>query len=664
MKCLQTVIALGFLFSGIGASSHAESEPIRAMWMSRFEYSTSSPADVQQRVANAANMGITDLIFQVRGKADAYYNSNFEPRAERLNGSWDPLETAVNAAHANGIKLHAWLNTAPIWRDSSAPVDGSHSFFNNNPSFRRFDSGGIAENPLNPNGEYASANLLLPEVQTHINNVVSDIATNYEVDGIHLDYIRWIGNLNFSTLPHDAQSHQLFSQATGLDASNTANAPAYRNYIKNRVTDLVASVKSTVDIAEQSVSRQIDLSAAVWRDPEIAVGEHLQDYRAWLESDLLDIAMPMIYLSASNDELYIPNLTNTLNIKTSTRIAPAVGTFLHNSGTGGVDLTVAQLRRSEDFGADGVTFFSYNDFFNDPLASARRQAVSDYFNSGGSPTATPNDVTTISGFEADEDYFGWSPTFSGSNFGVNGATTADRVTDESFAGDGSQRIYVDGDASGWFLRHVSGIGSVADSDGNLALDATGFVGFWLKTDDPGMTVRIAIDDPHPAIERGVEQAVVSDGSWHLYQWNLEDAGQWEAWAGGADDAITSSTVTLDSIQFSGNGDATFFLDTISYNPNGPLLSPVGDFDGDYLVGSDDLALWQAGFATGNNLAGINDGDANGDGEVSGADFLAWQRNYGFGSASLETASTQVPEPTSWVLLLLGLVLTAHFIRIK
>src|SRR5690606_35563182 len=111
------------------------------------------------------------------------------------------------------------------------PANPSHPFHNTDPSFRRMDINGNLESPISSptlpgtyplNGEYATANPILPEVHTHINNVVSDIATNYAVDGIHLDYIRWGGNQNFSTLPHDPQSHALFQQATGLDASNPA----------------------------------------------------------------------------------------------------------------------------------------------------------------------------------------------------------------------------------------------------------------------------------------------------------------------------------------------------------------------------------------------------------------------------------------------------------
>jgi len=633
-------------------SVQAAFSDFRALWMSRFEYSTSSPTDVQTRIANAASMGITDVLFQVRGKSDAYYNSNFEPRAERLSGTWDPLQTAIDAGNANGVKIHAWLNTMPLWRDTAAPLAGttpSHPFYNTSPSFRRFDINGTVENPLSQNGEYASVNPLLPEVQTHINNVVNDIITNYDVDGIHLDYIRWIGSLGFNTLPHDTQSHQLFNQATGLDGSDPANTTAYQSFVIDRVTDLVGSIKTTVDTAEVAVGRTVDLSAAVWRDPDIAINEHLQDYRTWLENDLLDIAMPMIYLSSSNDNLFIPNLTNTLNIQTNTRIAPGIGPFLHTSSGGGVQLTVDQLQRLNDFGADGATMFSYSNFFgsSDPLASARRQAVIDFYDTLG--TGGPGQLVSISDFEVDEGYFSWSPTFSGSNVGIGPGTTAVRVTTEAQAGVGSQEIFIDGDPNSWFLRHVSGIGSAADAaapSGNLAIDSTGFVGFWLKTADPGTSVRLALDDPGTA-DRGVLQSVIADGQWHLYQWDLEDDSQWEGWVTG-DGFITGQTVTIDSIQFFGAGDATIYLDSISHNPLGSLLPPAGDFDGDLDVDGNDLAQWEGDFGLNSNS------DADGDGDSDGADFLAWQLN--FLPPSALAASSAVPEPSSLLLMLLGVAL--------
>ena len=184
----------------------------------------------------------------------------------------------------------------------------------------------------------------------------------------------------------------------------------------------------------------------------------------------------------------------------------------------------------------------------------------------GEGTGGSNEFTMIESFDVDEGYFGSSLQFSGSNQGIGAASTANRVTSEAQDGAGSQELFIDGDSSGWFLRHVSGIGSFASPAGNLAFDTTGYLGLWLKTDSPGLTVRPAIDAPDTA-DRGVAKDVVADGEWHLYEWNLEDDAEWQAWVNG-DGIIDAATATLDSIQFTGSGAATLFLDSVSHNPAG------------------------------------------------------------------------------------------------
>ncbi len=73
---------------------------------------------------------------------------------------------------------------------------------------------------------------------------------------------------------------------------------------------------------------------------------------------------------------------------------------------------------------------------------------------------------------------------------------------------------------------------------------------------------------------------------------------------------------------------------------------AADFDDDGDVDGDDLAIWQAGYATGTLH---EQGNADGDGDVDGRDFLIWQRSYGWGVEGL-VASTSVPEPGSFLLL--------------
>jgi autotransporter-associated beta strand protein len=197
-------------------------------------------------------------------------------------------------------------------------------------------------------------------------------------------------------------------------------------------------------------------------------------------------------------------------------------------------------------------------------------------------------VNIIDDFEVDEGHFSWAYNLSpvSQTFGLAGGAI-DRVTTENQgAGTASQLIDLTIDDTGdaaWQLRHNSGITSAAQPAGNVALAPTGYVGFWLKTDDVGATVRIAIDDPvavgATAIEMGVPLAVIADNQWHLYQWNFADADQWDPLGNAGSDGdidAAAGTVTIDSIWFNGTGNSQFYLDNVAHNPNGQLVpEPCG-----------------------------------------------------------------------------------------
>ncbi len=300
-------------------------------------------------------------------------------------------------------------------------------------------------------------------------------------------------------------------------------------------------------------------------------------------------------------------------------------------------------------GADGINFYDHPAYFTGYTAGDR-QAIKDYLDfiatpPGGSPG------TVLDDFETDEGHFGWSLTYSGTNQGILAGSTANRVTEEAESGNASQKLLIHGEPDGWLLRHLSGIGSAAAPAGNVALDAIGYVGFWLKTADSGLSVQLALDDPGTA-DLGFDQPIISDNQWHLYQWNLEDDYQWAGWVTG-DGTITGPTVTIDSIQFSGAGDATIYMDTVSYNPDQLLAGAMpGDFDADGNVDGADLALWQAGFGMASG-AGAAVGDADRDTDVDGSDFLIWQRNL---TSVANSAALAVPEPSAWLLSVVGILL--------
>ena len=272
------------------------------------------------------------------------------------------------------------------------------------------------------------------------------------------------------------------------------------------------------------------------------------------------------------------------------------------------------------------------------------------------PPPVGGDIVPLEDFEIDEGTFNIDPTASGSNLGIIDAT-ADRDFGSFHSGAVSQRIDVTGDAGGWMLRHTSGFG---EGSLNTPLTADGWIGFWLMTDTPGISVQLGLDDPLSA-DRGDLQPVIADGQWHLYQWDMDDPSQWEAWAFG-DGVITGPTLTMDSIFFHGAGNATIFMDDVAYNNTASLIPFLpGDVNGDGFVGVDDLNYLLSHWNQSVTLGSIEEGDLAGigDGFVGVDDLNVILANWNSGTPPVE-ASGSIPEPGG--LGLMGVLVLARSLR--
>jgi hypothetical protein len=108
------------------------------------------------------------------------------------------------------------------------------------------------------------------------------------------------------------------------------------------------------------------------------------------------------------------------------------------------------------------------------------------------------------------------------------------------------------------------------------------------------------------------------------------------WAGIIDEVRVSTTV---------RGPGDFLWGTASH---------AGDFDADGDVDGADFVAWQTNFPTASG-ATLAQGDADGDGDVDGADFVVWQTNFPFTPSS---GAAPIPEPNS--ILMIGI--SAIFLR--
>ncbi|HEX5322221.1 MAG TPA: family 10 glycosylhydrolase [Capsulimonadaceae bacterium] len=358
--------------------SHLPATPeVRAMWVVRSNMI--SPAQINHVVAAAKRFGFNALFVQVRGRGDAYYHSTLEPRAEELSSepaSFDPLAYAIQTAHAKGIQVHAWLNTDYVWGAGRKPYSAEH-IVNAHPDWLMRDVHGNYSLSATGNCEGAFTSPSNAAVRQHVHDVFLEVAKNYDIDGIHFDYIRYPNqNYDYSDaaiggfkayMDQRLTTSQKQSLAQGRRLAYVRAFPGqWVNWRRDQVTSLVASISHDV----KAIKPWVIVSAAVYADYKDAYSSKGQDWKAWLREGLLDVVVPMAYGSSTEKV--------AAQIQDAEHAAKEYHRFCY-AGLGSWHIsaasTEAKIEAARAAGAQGIVLFSYGGVTKDGTQSAYLQNV-------------------------------------------------------------------------------------------------------------------------------------------------------------------------------------------------------------------------------------------------------------------------------------------------
>jgi uncharacterized lipoprotein YddW (UPF0748 family) len=258
----------------------------RAIWVDAYHDGMKSPAQVEKLVADAHRANLNALIVQVRKAGDAYFKQADEPRATDITGprDFDPLAYVIRLAHSAypRIEVHAWLNTFVVG-------ESSRVFVQHGDQWGMRASDGSASGYLDPG---------VPEVQIYTHQVFMDVARHYDVDGLHMDFVRYPGT-DFGYSPEAISLYQL---ATGTSAIPAPDDTAWLAWRRARVTAFVQDLHDNLKAEKPLVKLSAALicfgggpsSAADWTQTS-AYSSVLQDWKTWLASGYLDFGVPMNY---------------------------------------------------------------------------------------------------------------------------------------------------------------------------------------------------------------------------------------------------------------------------------------------------------------------------------------------------------------------------------
>lgn len=358
----------------VDGQSSAVAEPvrqIRAVWVDAFHDGVKSLAQVDRLIADCRLGGINTIIVQVRRRGDAYYSRTAEPRTEdpAFTPGFDALQATINAARAAWppLEVHAWLATIPIWnRKDRPPASPAHVFNRHGPE------AADGENwlSLSDTGEsWDGDNYMLdpghPAAAAYVASVAEEVARYYDVDGIHLDLIRYAG----VQWGHNPVSVARYNQQRGTSGVPRRDDQRWHQWRRDQVTALVRRIY--LDCL--AVRPRIKVTAATigwgsgptddrtWRATS-AYGNVFQDWVAWLRDGLVDVVMPMNYDNERMpaQKLWFDQWVNWQREHRGQRhVAAGIGLFL-NEARHGLD----QIRRALEpapSGAclEGVALYSY-----------------------------------------------------------------------------------------------------------------------------------------------------------------------------------------------------------------------------------------------------------------------------------------------------------------
>ncbi|MDE7153732.1 MAG: family 10 glycosylhydrolase [Muribaculaceae bacterium] len=314
LKLLVAVVAMLFWADAVHAADPAVKQEFRSTWLAtvwRLDWpsttisSTGNAAQIATQkhdltiiLDSLKNNNFNAINFQVRSRSDAMYKSSYEPWSSDLvsqrgmDPGWDPLAFAVEECHKRGMECHAWIN--PYRYESVTGAWGKDDVYRKDHPEWLLDIKGASI--LNPG---------LPEVTQRICDIVREIVTNYDIDGMLFDDYFYLSGVT------TADDGELFEKCKANDSTITNIYDWRRANVNNMVKQVYNTIQEVkpwvrfgvgpagIACTDGPVARKYGISICPtgrdWQYDEI-----FSDPIAWYAEQSVDYMAPQIYWTIEN----------------------------------------------------------------------------------------------------------------------------------------------------------------------------------------------------------------------------------------------------------------------------------------------------------------------------------------------------------------------------
>lgn len=304
-----------FLLTILTAALTLAAQPkyeVRAVWLTTIggidwphSYASSNYSIERQKdelrtiLDRLQHANINTVLLQTRIRATTIYPSEYEPWDGCLSGKpgkspgYDALKFAIDECHRRGMELHAWVVAIPVGKWNAT---GCARLRKRHPGLVKKIG---AEGYMDPEK---------PQTAEYLADLCAEITGNYDVDGIHLDYIRY----------HETWPMKVSRRQGRANITNIVRAISHR----------VKSIKPWVKMSCSPIGKYKDLSrfsSYGWN----AYERVCQDAQAWLRDGLMDALFPMMYFRGNQ---FYPFALDWSEQSYGRIVAPGLGIYFMSPG--------------------------------------------------------------------------------------------------------------------------------------------------------------------------------------------------------------------------------------------------------------------------------------------------------------------------------------------
>jgi len=348
----------------------ADAAEWRAFWADAWDYGYCNPTQTSAMVDYVKSCNCNALCVEMRKRADSYYNSSYEPKGWNMTpeAGYDPLADIVTKAHAQGLEVHAWVVVGRVWTfKTDPPVTNPTHIFVTHPEWFTFDDRGAKFD----SSQCSWLDYGHPDVEDYHTMVFMEMINNYNIDGFHLDYIRY---------PSPDWGYNPWAIARYNAEYGTTGQPAYTDtrFISWRCDQVTNHVKRLY-LEAKALKPNLKFGSAAWNTASGGKTEYFQDWNLWMQQHYLDYASPMNYTSTNST--FNSRCDDSFNRQYGHHIYMGQGAYLNTP-----DNTVVQIQYVQGKPFPGVIMYSYTEPTTTNDQAALKAALL------GGPFASPTTV--------------------------------------------------------------------------------------------------------------------------------------------------------------------------------------------------------------------------------------------------------------------------------